>query len=314
MIHRSPLPDVDIPAVPLPGYVLAPRGRPRGQARADRRPHRAHPDLRPARPGRPGTRRRPGGARVRSRRRAGPDGAEPAGVRRGLPRGGLRGRHHHHGQPDVHRARGAPPAARRRRAAAGHRTPVPRDGDEGRGRHRDRDGARARRRPRHPAAGGRPPFHRAAGRATGRAGARGPRRRRRAPVLLGDHRHVERRDAHAPQSGGQRRAGTRARRYARGREGHRRAAVLPHLRHAGTDEHRPARGRHHHHDAPVRPRAVPAHARGVRHHALVRRTAHRRGAGEAPAGRRVRSVRSSSRSSPAPPRSRPSWHSRRARG
>ena len=37
MIHRSPLPDVEIPDVPLPGYVLHRAARARRQAGPDRR-------------------------------------------------------------------------------------------------------------------------------------------------------------------------------------------------------------------------------------------------------------------------------------
>ncbi len=75
-----------------------------------------------------------------------------------------------------------------------------------------------------------------------------------------------------------------------GRDADRRPAVLPHLRHAGADELRPARRRHGRHHAAVRPRAVPRDPPGLRRHPVVRGAAHRRGAGQAPARRQVRHV------------------------
>ena len=75
-----------------------------------------------------------------------------------------------------------------------------------------------------------------------------------------------------------------------GRDDRGRAAVLPHLRHAGADELRPARGRHHRHPPALRPRAVLLGPPGVRRHPVVRRPAHRRGHGQAPARGQLRHV------------------------
>ena len=80
----------------------------------------------------------------------------------------------------------------------------------------------------------------------------------------------------------------RARRAARGRDDHRGAAVLPHLRHAGADELRARGRRHHRDDAALRSRAVPPAAPGPRHHPLVRRAADGRRAGQAPDHRQLR--------------------------
>ena len=132
------------------------------------------------------------------------------------------------------------------------------------------------------------------------------RRDRRAALLLRHDRCLQGRDADPPQPGRQRGADAGRRRPARGRDDRRRAAVLPHLRHAGADELRTARGRHDRHAAALRPRAVPLGPPGVRRHPVVRRPADRGGDGQAPARRQATTCPSSSRSSRARRRCRPS--------
>ena len=128
------------------------------------------------------------------------------------------------------------------------------------------------------------PVRPAAGRArTGGAGRRGG-----PAVLLGDHGAVQGRHAHPAEHGGQHRADTGhaadpARRAPGGG-----AAVLPYLRHAGPDELRPARRGDGRHAAPVRPRAVPAGSSGLPDHPVVRGAAHRARAGQAPARGQLR--------------------------
>ena len=107
--------------------------------------------------------------------------------------------------------------------------------------------------------GRRPALRRLLGAAAGRAGAGRPRRRRRAAVLLGHHRAVEGRDAHPPQSGRQRRAGSRSRPTCARTTTF--IAVLPFFHIYGMQVlmNTGLRGRRHRrHHAPLRPRAVPA--------------------------------------------------------
>ncbi len=101
-----------------------------------------------------------------------------------------------------------------------------------------------------------------------------------------------------------------AARPARRRDDHRRAAVLPHLRHAGADELRAARGRHDRHAAALRPRAVPRGS--TRSTASRGPSSRRRSWSRWPSTRSstTTTCRSSSRSSPARRRCRPSWPSR----
>ena len=116
------------------------------------------------------------------------------------------------------------------------------------------------------------------------------RRRGGAAVLVGHHRPVQGRDAHAPQPGRQHRPGARCDEPGRRRRRHGGAAVLPHLRHAGADEHRPARRGDDRHDAALRPAGVPVAAPAVRRHPLLRGAPDRGRARQAPDRRRVRPV------------------------
>ena len=119
MIHHSPLPDVEIPDLPLTEYVLA-----GGAGRADA------PALIDGMSGRVMTygelesaiRSLAGGLAAAGSGwgRAGPDGAERAGVRRGVPRDRDGRQDCHDDQPDLHPGRGAP-------SAGGLRRPDPRD-------------------------------------------------------------------------------------------------------------------------------------------------------------------------------------------
>ena len=284
MIHRSPLPDVEIPDQHLVDYVLA---------RADELGDK--PALIDGPSGRTLTY-----AALKHAVRALAGGLVARGFAPGetlailapnlpeyadrLPRGRVRRRRGDHHQPDVHRARGPPPARRRRRPAAGDRGAVPRHG-HGRRRGHERRGDLRHRRGRGSAL-----LHRADGRAAGRAGARRPGLHGRAPLLLRHHGHQQGRDADPPQPRRQRGADAGRRRHARGRDDRRRAAVLPHLRHAGADELRTARGRHDRHAAALRPRAVLLGPPGVRRHPVVRRTADRGRDGQAPARGQLRHV------------------------
>ena len=76
----------------------------------------------------------------------------------------------------------------------------------------------------------------------------------------------------------------------RGRADHRRPAVLPHLRPDRAHEPGPGLGRRRRHAAPVRPRGLPAHHPGPQDHPRVRGAADPAGHGQAPAGRPVRPV------------------------
>ena len=285
MIHQSPLPEVEIPDLPLTDYVLA-----RAEELGDK------PALIDGPSGRTltyggllqGIRALAGGLVARGFEPGQAAGAalpEHPRVRRGLPRGRVRRRRRHDDQPDVRRTRDPPPAPRRRRPAARHRGAVPRGRPGGRRGHRRRGDLRHRRGHRR-----RPLVDRADGRAARRAGARRRERDRRAALLLRHDRGLQGRDADASQPGRQRGADAGRRRAARRRDDRGRAAVLPHLRHAGADELRTARGRHDRHAAALRPRAVPLGPPGVRRHPVVRRPADRRRDGQAPARGQLRHV------------------------
>ena len=145
-------------------------------------------------------------------------------------------------------------------------------------------------------------------------GPRRPRRRRRAPLLLGHDRAVQGRDAHAPQPRREHRAVARRHPVERGGGLRGGAAVLPHLRHAGAHEPGPAGRRHDRHDATLRSRAVPAAASGAQPHEGVRGAADGRRTGEASRRRPVRPLRVASGSSRAPRRCPPSSRSSAASG
>ena len=99
--QRSPLPDVEIPDVPLTTYVLGSAGERADEAALDRRADGPGDDVRRARPRHAAAGRRAAGEGLRQRRRPGDHGAEPAGVRRRLPRrrDGRRDDHHHQPEP-----------------------------------------------------------------------------------------------------------------------------------------------------------------------------------------------------------------------
>ena len=129
---------------------------------------------------------------------------------------------------------------------------------------------------------------RSAGNAGAEAGDRARPPRRRAAVLERHDRAPQGRHAHAPQPRGEPlpvRARATHRRVGRRDRG---APVLPHLRADARAQRRPAARRAHRHDAALRPRAIPRGDRAARDHGLLRRTADRARARQAPARRSAR--------------------------
>ena len=203
IIHRSPLPDVEIPDVPLTQLRARTGGGAGGQAGPDRRLHRTDPHLRRGerRGAQPG--RRPGGAGLREGRRAGDHGPEHPRVRDRVPRHGAwpaasittinptyteREVHHQLVDAGAIAPGDRPGAPRDGRAAATADTDVTEIVVMG-----EAEGATL----------ARPRWF---GRSAGRAGPGVRRRPRRAAVLVGHDRPLEGRDAHPPQPGGQHRA------------------------------------------------------------------------------------------------------------
>ena len=279
VIHQSPLPDVEIPEVLLTEFVLAPGGRPRRQAGAHRRPVRPRAHLRASStggaPARGRARRRAASARAtcsRSWRRTCPSTRSCSTAWR------MAGGIDHDDQPELHRARGSSPAHRRGAAHPRHGrrrscrlATAAAEGHAGRGdlRARRRDDA--------------PTVHGAVRRSARRAGARRPRRDGRAPLLVGHDRAFEGRRADAPQPRREHRADARAHRAPRGRVV---IAVLPFFHIYGMQvimNTTLAAGANDRHDAALRPRAVPATARGARDHAVA--SSRRRSRSRSPSSR-----------------------------
>ena len=254
----STSPRVTIPDVTDHRLRAAPRRPARRQAGADRRAHRPHPHLSPARRRRAAHGGRPGQARASARATCFaiycPNLPEYAIVFLGVA---MAGGDQHHRQPALHRRRAGQPAPRLGRALPGHGAALPRQGEGGA---RPRAGVEeifvfgaaegARPFTDLLQAGDSPP-------AVTIDPGRGPGR---AAVLERHHRPAQGRDAHAPQPGreplpGRGHAELRVLRRARHHDGG--AAVLPHLRHGRDHDARPGRRRHHPGHAALRHDGVP---------------------------------------------------------